>query len=190
MNSFGINGDVLKQCVAPGTPAKDGLGLLPWEPPGTALLQACPPAGMETGRGSRFCRGGTAGCPLGPSLLPVPLSITSSKCLQRGKCCRSNSWEALGRFSWGGCPPGASTAPCYGCAIPPWAPLSLQHAIYQAKTSGFIFFKSQTCVQVDFDKLTFSRGKMSSVEVSFLGVAVPYYAICNPPGTSHKAMNS
>lgn len=55
---------------------------------------------------------------------------------------------------------------------------------------SFFFFLNQNCVWFDFDKLTFSRGKISSVEVSFLGVAVPYCTICNPPGTSHKAMNS
>lgn len=45
------------------------------------------------------------------------------------------------------------------------------------------FLKKQSCVQIDFDELTFSRGKISSVEVSFLGVAVPYCTICNSPGT-------
>lgn len=86
--------------------------------------------------------------------------------------------------------PGASTTPCYGCAILLRAPPSLQRAIYQTRTSGFIFLKKQSCVWIDFDELTFSRGKISSVEVLFLGVAVPYCTICNPPGTLHKAMNS
>lgn len=97
-----------------------------------------------------------------------------------------------GHFSRGGCLTAAGSwhgtllwlcHPAAGSPIPATCYLS-------NKNIWIYFFKKQSCVRIDFDELTFSRGKISSVEVSFLGVAVPYCTICNPPGTLHKAMNS
>lgn len=107
-----------------------------------ALLQACSPAGMETGRGSPVAEEGWL------AALLVPLSSQSpSRSCHQNVFSEENAAEATAERLWGTSPVvgvclqlGAGTAPCYGCAIPPRAPPSLQRAIYQTRASGFIFF--------------------------------------------------
>jgi len=83
-----------------------------------------------------------AGCLLGPSLLPFPISIVAQNS-------KENAVAAAAGRLWGPSPRvsvqrqrGAGTAPCYGCAVPPRVPRPCNMLFIKQEHLDLFFFKN------------------------------------------------